>query len=131
MRHEVRLISLVFPLSPNETKTIIYRAIEDNVGTTCGHLVAECIVVGYGRPSPILFVEPSTDMDHDELKREIIRATRPFNSRRYLHEQILDEKMVVVVPRKTLPRTASKGNIRRKAVEEAYKDQLDAIYASL
>lgn len=70
-------------------------------------------------------------MDHEELKKEIIRATRPFNSRRYLHEQIISEKMIVVVPPNALPRTSSKGNIRRKAVEEAYKEQIDAIYASL
>jgi hypothetical protein len=70
-------------------------------------------------------------MDYEELKREIIRATRPFNSRRYLHEQIISEKMVVVVPPNSLPRTGSKGNIRRKAVEEAYQSQLDAIYASV
>jgi hypothetical protein len=93
--------------------------------------VSQCVVVGYGRPSPTLFVEPAVEMDHGQLKTQIFRATRPFNSRRYLHEQIISEKMIVVVPQKALPRTASKGNIRRKAVEEAYKSQLDALYGTL
>jgi hypothetical protein len=108
-----------------------FRAIENNVGAICGHLVSTCVVVGYGRPSPTLFVESAVDMDDQELKNEIIRATRPFNSRRYLHEQIISENFIVVVPLNSLPRTSAKGNIRRKAVEEAYKEQLDAIYASL
>ncbi|KAJ8521428.1 hypothetical protein ONZ45_g1866 [Pleurotus djamor] len=104
------------------------KAIEDNVRAMCGSLIDDCIVVGSGRPSPVLFVEPSGDMDHGKLKKEIIRKTRAFHSRRYLHERITDTKMIVVVPKKTLPRTATKGNIRRKAVEEAYKVEIDAIF---
>lgn len=104
------------------------KAIEDNVRQMCGNLVAECIVVGTGRPSPALFIEPATDMDHEKLKKEIIRKTRHFHSRRYLHERIVSTNMIIVVPRYTLPRTATKGNIRRKAVEEAYQAQLDQIY---
>jgi predicted PilT family ATPase len=86
-------------------------------------------VVGYGRPSPTLVVEVPAGMDEEKLKRDIIRAIRPFNSRRYMHERIVSEKMVIVVPPNSLPRTASKGNIRRRAVEEAYKKELDEIYA--
>ncbi|KAJ6610106.1 hypothetical protein B0H10DRAFT_1954146 [Mycena sp. CBHHK59/15] len=105
------------------------KSIEDNVRMTCGSLIGECIVVGSGRPSPVLFVEPNTDMDPEKLKKEIIRKTRQFHSRRYLHERITSTNMIVIVPPKTLPRTLTKGNIRRKAVEEAYKSQLDQIYA--
>lgn len=105
------------------------KAIEDNARRTCGNLIAECIVVGSGRPSPVMFVEPSVEMDHNKLKREIIRKTRHFHSRRYLHERITSVNMIVVVPRQTLPRTATKGNIRRKAVEEAFKTKLDQIFS--
>lgn len=108
-----------------------YRAIEDNALTVCGNLVAECIVVGSGRPSPVMFIEPGVDMDHGKLKKEIIRKTRHFHSRRYLHERIISPDMIVIVPRHSLPRTATKGNIRRKAVEEAYKPLLDQIYSRL
>lgn len=91
-------------------------------------MIEECVVVGTGRPSPALFVEPAGDVDPEKLKKEIIRQTRQFNSRRYLHERITSTNMIIVVPRRTLPRTATKGNIRRNAVEEAYKAQLDQIY---
>ncbi|PPR00299.1 hypothetical protein CVT24_004589 [Panaeolus cyanescens] len=104
------------------------KAIEDTTRTQCGHLIAECIVVGTGRPSPVMFIEPATDMDHAKLKKEIIRRTRQFHSRRYLHERITSPDMIVIVPPKTLPRTATKGNIRRKAVEEAYKTEIDRIF---
>jgi len=107
------------------------KSIEDNARMMCGSLIGECIVVGSGRPSPVLFVERSenADMEPEKLKKEIIRKTRQFHSRRYLHERIVSTNMIVVVPPKTLPRTLTKGNIRRKAVEEAYKSQLDQIYA--
>ena len=108
------------------------RAIEDNVRQTCGDLIHECIVVGNGRPSPALFVEAADGLAMDEarLKREIIRRTRHFHSRRYLHERITNAKMVVVVQRGTLPRTATKGNVRRRAVEEMFRRELDAMFAS-
>ena len=95
---------------------------------TCTHLVEECIVVGTGRSSPTLFVEPLGDIDGNKLKQEIIRKTRLFHSRRYHHERITSPDFIVVVPSKSLPRTATKGNIRRTAVEEKYKSELDRIY---
>jgi len=104
------------------------KAIEDNALAMCGNLIAECIVVGSGRPSPVMFVEPGVDMDHSRLKKEIIRKTRHFHSRRYLHERIVSPDMIVIVSRHSLPRTATKGNIRRKAVEEAYESLLNQIY---
>lgn len=85
------------------------RAIEENLRATCGDLVDECIVVGTGRPSPALFVEPKVTMDEEKLKREIMRRTREFHSRRYLHEQITDPELVIVVESKELPRTAVSG----------------------
>ncbi|KAI0756673.1 acetyl-CoA synthetase-like protein [Daedaleopsis nitida] len=110
------------------------RAIEDNVLATCADLVAACIVVGNGRPSPTLFVEPKVPVDADEdeerLRRDIIRRTRHFHSRRYVHERIDSPAFIVVVPSGTLPRTATKGNIRRRAVEDQFKEELDRIYSS-
>lgn len=106
------------------------KAIEDNVRTTCGDIVTECVVVGNGRPSPTLFVESNAAMDPERLKKLIIRRTRQFHARRYLHERITSTNFVVVVPANTLPRTATKGNIRRKAVEEAFKAELDLIYST-
>lgn len=104
------------------------KAIEDNARATCADLIADCVVVGNGRPSPALFVEPRTSGDAERLKRDIIRRTRHFHARRYVHERITNVKFVVVVPQGTLPRTATKGNIRRQAVEETFKDVLDRMY---
>jgi acyl-CoA synthetase (AMP-forming)/AMP-acid ligase II len=120
--------TLLFFSQKTYQNTHSHRAIEDNVRLTCGDLIQECVVVGSGRPSPALFIEPATNMDPEKLKKEIIRKTRQFHSRRYLHERVTSTDMIIVVPRTTLPRTATKGNIRRKAVEEAYKVQLDQIY---
>ncbi|KAJ7886761.1 hypothetical protein B0H13DRAFT_2342762 [Mycena leptocephala] len=105
------------------------KAIEDNARVMCGNLISECIVVGTGRPNPILVVEPGTDMEHEKLRTDIIRKIRQFHSRRYLHERITSAEMVIVVPRGSLPRTATKGNIRRKAVEDVYKTQIDKIFS--
>ena len=105
------------------------KAIEDNVLATCADLVAACIVTGNGRPSPALFVEPTdASTDPEKLKRDIVRRIRPFHSRRYMHERIISPQFVLVVPRTTLPRTATKGNIRRRAVEDAFKVELDRAY---
>uniref|UniRef100_A0A0W0F7W6 AMP-dependent synthetase/ligase domain-containing protein n=1 Tax=Moniliophthora roreri TaxID=221103 RepID=A0A0W0F7W6_MONRR len=105
------------------------KAIEDNARQMCGNVISDCIVVGTGRPSPTMFVEASADgVDEAKLKKDILRKTRQFHSRRYMHERIVSDKFIVIVPRGSLPRTATKGNIRRKAVEEMYKDRLDAIY---
>ncbi|KAJ6561556.1 hypothetical protein DFH09DRAFT_1247719 [Mycena vulgaris] len=106
------------------------KTIEDNARTMCGPLISEVVVVGNGRPNPLMFVEPGTDLDHDKLKVEIIRKTRLFHSRRYIHERIPSADMIIVVPRGSLPRTATKGNIRRKAVEDLYKTQIDKIFSS-
>ncbi|KAH9836184.1 acetyl-CoA synthetase-like protein [Rhodofomes roseus] len=107
------------------------KAIEDNVRATCEALISECIVVGNGRPSPVLFIEsnPTRKMDDDKLKKEILRRTRHFHSRRYMHERITSAKMIVVVAAGTLPRTATKGNIRRRAVEDMFKSELDAVFS--
>ncbi|KIK67057.1 hypothetical protein GYMLUDRAFT_191481 [Collybiopsis luxurians FD-317 M1] len=104
------------------------KSIEDNARAMCRSLISECIVVGTGRPSPVMFVESGAEVPESKLKKEIFRKIRAFHSRRYVHESITSAKMIIVVPRGSLPRTASKGNIRRKAVEEKYKVQLDELY---
>jgi acyl-coenzyme A synthetase/AMP-(fatty) acid ligase len=103
------------------------KSIEDNARAMCGPLISECIVVGTGRPSPVLFVESDGEVPERKLKKEIWKKIRHFHSRRYLHEKITAE-MIIVIPKGSLPRTASKGNIRRKAVEEAFKARLDKLY---
>jgi len=69
-------------------------------------------------------------MDPEKLKEEIIRRTSQFYSRHFIHERITSTKHVVVVKRGALPRTATKGNVRRQAVEDQYKELLDGIYGT-
>ncbi|KAG6816180.1 hypothetical protein H0H87_008054 [Tephrocybe sp. NHM501043] len=107
------------------------KAIEDNALSMCGNIISRCVVVGSGRPSPVMFIEPASDMEPEKLKKEIIRKTRHFHSRRYLHERITLTDMIIVVPPQSLPRTATKGNIRRKAVEDAYRSQIDQLFQRL
>ncbi|GBE81642.1 acetyl-CoA synthetase-like protein [Sparassis crispa] len=104
------------------------KAIEDEVRSTCKELVFDCVVVGTGRPSPALFVEGRGTVDAEALKEEILRRTQHSQAERYLHEQIVSTKFVFVVPPNSLPRTSTKGNIRRQAVEIAFKAELDEIY---
>lgn len=94
----------------------------------CADLIEDCIVVGSGRPSPALFIEPAVSWDEAKLRKEIVRRTKHFHSRRYMHERIVNPDLVIVVPSRTLPRTATKGNIRRRAVEETFKERLDEAY---
>ncbi|EEB90800.1 hypothetical protein MPER_10948 [Moniliophthora perniciosa FA553] len=103
------------------------REIEDNVRQTCGDLVSDCIAVGNMRPSPSLFVESKTDSSDSDLKESVFKRMEPFNLQRMAHERIESSERIVVVAPNTLPRTA-KGNIRRRAVEDAYKEMLDQIY---
>ncbi|KAJ7862494.1 hypothetical protein B0H14DRAFT_3444679 [Mycena olivaceomarginata] len=78
--------------------------------------------------SHVLFVERDMEMDPEKLKKDIIRKTRQFHSRCFL-ERITSISMIVVVPPQTLPHIITKGNIRRKGVEDAFKGPLDQIYA--
>ncbi|KAK7037788.1 hypothetical protein VNI00_010749 [Paramarasmius palmivorus] len=103
-------------------------AIEDNTRMTCGDLIFDCVVVGNGRPSPALFVEPKDGTEYEKLKEDIFSRIQPFNNRRIAHERIASPQMIVVIPKNELPRTATKGNIRRRAAEEMYQELLDRIY---
>ncbi|KAF8467079.1 hypothetical protein JB92DRAFT_3135684 [Gautieria morchelliformis] len=77
-----------------------------------------------------------------ELKHDIIKRTSVFHSlrmcnvhcwllpARYLHERIQDVRMIKIVPAKALPCTVVKGNIRRRAVEQDFASNLEAMYTS-
>ncbi|KAJ7580942.1 acetyl-CoA synthetase-like protein [Mycena floridula] len=112
------------------------KAIEDNVLLICADIVGNCVVVGHYKPAVVLFVEPfdlsfSYETGSKELKRQILERTLEFNKLLYAHERITEESLIVIVKPGVLPRTVEKGNIRRKAVEEEYKDVLDTIYSRI
>ncbi|RKK12300.1 hypothetical protein BFJ66_g12925 [Fusarium oxysporum f. sp. cepae] len=100
-------------------------------------LISAVSVIGSGRPSPAIIVEPknddilkSGDNSLTKFKEEILRRISPFHARKYLHERIENPRLVFVVPQGTLPRTA-KGNIMRKAVESMFFDQLEKSYEAI
>ncbi|EJD43657.1 acetyl-CoA synthetase-like protein [Auricularia subglabra TFB-10046 SS5] len=105
-------------------------SIEENVRTTCGDLVQDCVVVGWRRPAPVLVLEPRVSGANDEqtLKAIIVARIAPFDELKYTQERISDPRLLVIATEGTLPRTTIKGNIRRRAVEEQFKDVLDAIF---
>ena len=70
-------------------------------------------------------------MDAEEFKEEIIRRTREFHSRRFMHERITSTKHTAVVECGALPRTPVKGSILRRATENKYKELLDEIYGTV
>ena len=109
------------------------KAIEDHIRSSCGHLISECVVVGSGRVCPAILVErnPLFKGDDEVVRREIVSLSAEFNSRRYTNEQVPDERLIFIVKKDELPRTATKGNVRRRAVEDKYRQVLDDAYATL
>lgn len=112
------------------------RAIEDNAMELCGEdLISAAVVVGSGRPSPALFVEPRQESTHESLgdasalKNEILRRITPFHERRYIHERIEDARFIILVPKSTLPRTGQ-GTIQRNMIERDFREALDRMYSN-
>ncbi|KAI3621697.1 amp-ligase [Moniliophthora roreri] len=105
-------------------------SIEADVRKTCGNLIAECIIVGTGRTSPALVVEAASGGLDAGLREKIYQqiAASDAHSRRLPHEKIASADRILVVPLNSLARTAAKGNVRRRATEEALKEQLDVLY---
>ncbi|KAM5354889.1 hypothetical protein ACJ41O_001535 [Fusarium nematophilum] len=112
-------------------------SIEANAMETCGEdLINVVVVVGAGRPSPAMVVElrdgkaiSGRDVSQTrQIKDEILRRITPFHKRRYMHERVDDARLILVAPGGSLPRTATKGNVKRKEVEVMFKKQLDKAY---
>ncbi|KAF8486688.1 hypothetical protein JB92DRAFT_3256897 [Gautieria morchelliformis] len=110
-------------------------------------IVANCVVVGNGRPYPALFVEPrvpaATPAAELELKRRLSNA-RAISTLCGSPLQGVIECPLLAAARQVSPRahtgrahdqnrpprTVVKGNIRRRAVEQDFASDLEAIYAS-
>ncbi|THU93677.1 acetyl-CoA synthetase-like protein [Dendrothele bispora CBS 962.96] len=106
------------------------KAIEDAVRQYCADLISDCVVVGQNRRGPALLIETKAGkmMDGGEFQKMIVRRLEEFNRNRFPHERVSDPHLVLVVESGILPRTASKGNIRRKSAEEQFKRRLDEAF---
>ncbi|KZP27573.1 acetyl-CoA synthetase-like protein [Athelia psychrophila] len=107
------------------------KAIEENVYETCPDLVNKCTVVGDSRPFPALFIEgKNAEEDADALRSKVLERISEFQHNLYLHERITNVNMIKVVPANSLTRSR-KGGVRRRAVEEQFKEEIEAMYASV
>ncbi|KAH7220086.1 hypothetical protein BKA60DRAFT_608762 [Fusarium oxysporum] len=111
------------------------NSIEVDALQCCGDdLIHAVVAIGVGRPSPAIVLEPKHDdvLESTEKTRElqlkVLQRITPFHRRRYKHERIKDVNLIFVVPQRSLPRTDTKGNIRRLKVEEQFKQKLDEMF---
>ncbi|KAG7404993.1 hypothetical protein Forpe1208_v015173 [Fusarium oxysporum f. sp. rapae] len=111
------------------------NSIEVDALQCCGDdLIHAVVAIGVGRPSSATVIEPkhydvleSTEKTR-ELQLKVLQRITPFHRRRYKHERIEDVNLIFVVPQRPLPRTDTKGNIRRLKVEEQFKQKLDEMF---
>ncbi|KAL0571583.1 hypothetical protein V5O48_010377 [Marasmius crinis-equi] len=110
------------------------RSIEDDAKALCRdlELFSDCLAAGSNQPSPVLVVEASVaDPDEEKrLKQDIFKRIVDSDShkKRFPHERIASEDAIIIVPPGSMTRTMAKGNIRRKAVEEALGDRIRAVF---
>ncbi|KAL0568289.1 hypothetical protein V5O48_013700 [Marasmius crinis-equi] len=105
-------------------------SIENDAKTLCRDLFSECLAVGSGQSSPVLIVEADTNQEK-RLMQDIYNriANSDSHQKRYTHERIASPAAIIIVPPGSMIRTATKGSIRRKAVEEALADRIGAIFS--
>ncbi|WKT50978.1 AMP-dependent synthetase/ligase [Fusarium oxysporum f. sp. vasinfectum] len=111
------------------------NSIEVDALQCCGDdLIHAVVAIGVGRPSPAIVLGPKHDdvLESTEKTRElqlkVLQRITPFHRRRHKHERIEDVNLIFVVPQRSLPRTDTKGNIRRLKVEEQFKQKLDEMF---
>ncbi|GJJ14476.1 hypothetical protein Clacol_008740 [Clathrus columnatus] len=108
-------------------KQFVFRFIESQILLSCESLVAACVVVGSGKPSPVLVLEPLEEpTDIASLKEKIGKKAELINKDGFPHERIRPSD-ILIVPSGTIPRTP-KGNINRSSAERLYKQEIDAFF---
>ncbi|KAK7464738.1 hypothetical protein VKT23_005944 [Stygiomarasmius scandens] len=106
------------------------KAIEDAVRQYCADLISDCVVVGQNRRGPALLIEPAIERTsgYKDLQNSIVQRLADFNRNRFPHERVDNSNLILIVEPGMLPRTAAKGNIRRKSAEEQFRARLDEIF---
>jgi len=92
--------------------------------------VFDCVVIGDGRARPVLVVELVDGLDKsDELqiKHQIAREMGLEQAGFRPHE-IVVANSILLTTAGSLPRTLTKRNIQRHAVEELYRPELDVLF---
>ncbi|KAL0571274.1 hypothetical protein V5O48_010691 [Marasmius crinis-equi] len=106
-------------------------SIEDDAKTLCRDLFSDCLAIGSNQPSPVLVVEALVSDGETKLRQDIFNrlVNSDSHKKRFRHEQIASPDAIIIVPPGSMARTAAKGTIRRKAVEEALADRIGAIFS--
>lgn len=114
------------------------KYLEDKIAYLCHDLISRHVVVGSGRPSPALLVEPVNDPEnevvvngHEKTSLQSIIAFRlqPFfeSSKLYPHE-VIKSPYIFVLPKGSLPLSSMKGRVMRSKTEGMFKEMLDKAY---
>lgn len=105
------------------------KYIEEQVYNLCESLISICVVVGAGKPSPALLVEPSSAniVDAADIVRQIGEKVAPINEGGFPCERI-NPNHILLLPPGELPRTPFKSNINRVAAERKFRSEIDALY---
>ena len=65
--------------------------------------------------------------NNDWIKNKIFQRIVPFHGGRYMYGRIDDPQLIIFMPKAILPRTATKGNVCRKRIEEAMRVHLNTV----
>ncbi|GJJ09100.1 hypothetical protein Clacol_003322 [Clathrus columnatus] len=107
------------------------RYIEDQIRYLCHDIISIFTVVGEGRPSPALLVEPpETNTNTSTLHETLSKRLESLNSAKvvsYAHER-LKPQYIIVVPKGSLPISPVKGTVIRSKAELMFKELLDRAY---
>ncbi|GJJ13581.1 hypothetical protein Clacol_007837 [Clathrus columnatus] len=101
--------------------------IETQVMLSCKDLVSACVVVGTGKPSPVLLVELLEDtVNPAPLKENIGKKVELINEDGFTHERIRPSD-IIIVRSGSLPRTG-KGTIKRAEAEQLFQQSIDVLF---
>ncbi|KAJ6579667.1 hypothetical protein DFH09DRAFT_1360876 [Mycena vulgaris] len=103
------------------------KTIEEYLKTTCSDLIKELVVVGTNRPAIALLAEAAQPDAGENVKTAIVQRLATFDQRRFAWER-LSPTNIVFVQRGALPRTGTKGNVRRNVAEKVFEKELDSVY---
>ncbi|GJJ09093.1 hypothetical protein Clacol_003315 [Clathrus columnatus] len=106
--------------------------IEDRIRYLCHNIITTFTVIGQGRPSPALLVEPLEPNTNTSTLREMLSSRlESLNSPNIVsleHERLKPE-YIIVVPKGSLPISPAKGTVIRSKAELMFKEVLDKAYS--
>ncbi|GJJ09119.1 hypothetical protein Clacol_003341 [Clathrus columnatus] len=108
------------------------KYLEDRIAYLCHDLISTFAVLGQGRPSPALLIEPlDSNSNTTTLHKTLSTRLESLNSSEtsiYSHERIKSE-YIIILPKGSLPISQMKGTVMRSKAEVKFKELLDKVYA--